>query len=1209
MEKVNDKLVVPLPYRRRTEAIDLADPDVPGEIKVDRNGRLLKTYLDFEGPLGSLIETYDNFILSSMERILAGRVINTEKGIIVARNPQLYKPMMTTSNGRTIKLTPKMARDNGYTYESQIYIDLILNEGTEREEKVRTELGRVPVMLGSVLCHLRGKSEQEKLEMGECIKDPLGYFIIKGTEKVVLMQEKLRVNRIFIFSSKNNVVCKMTCSTPSGSSNVTVVKEKGSNILGVHLPFMGRSDKQAGKIGNTVPVFHIFKLLGITDPQTMLGMVLLFVKDKNKRKVSVQLQPTILELTRIGDAIEYISENKGLGNLDYGIKKDMIMNHLKDELFTHISPKNIITKLYMLSIMIARYAEYMIGGRKLDDRDNWGNKRVESAGRSLEQLFSGIWKQMIMNINDSIDKNPSAGLKSIQRLIDTSLVTTSFVSSFSSNNWGVQGSYMAKENITDILKRESLLSVWVYLTRINTPTKRRAKQVKVRLVQMSQLGYVCPVQTPEGEQCGLVKNSALTNYVSIERNQIPVMKSIKSHIKMKRSEENVNPVMLNGVFLGWCNGEHLRKICVENRRSGFFPKDTAIVLSSDSFLYIYTDGARPTRPLLIVNSETGDLVIDEKDLWTANMDTLLKEKCVEYIDAFEQEYIQLAQTADDLKKRKAELDEANRSHKNAILELENAKSTLEKFLEAYPTGNEYQREEYENAVKFAKEKVTNSSNTLNTLINTSAYTHMEMDPTAIMGLAASLIPLANHNQAPRNVYQCSMGQQAMGIYHSLHSERFDTTSKCLAYPTRPLFATQMNKYLGIDDLPAGSMVIVAIMSYTGYNQEDAIIMNKASIDRGLFRQIVYKSYKSVQKRTSETSEEFARPEIRKDQEKKYAAINENGVPKIGSFVKEGDAIIGKVRRYNETGKLENASTYVGVGMEGIVDKVLVSTNQDGLRVVKVKIRQIRSPILGDKFASRHAQKATLGLILPEVDMPFTGNGVRPDIIINPHCIPSRMTIAKMIEIVASKISAFSGERINATAFRNFDIKEFKENLVQYGYNSSGKEVMYSGFTGEPFEAEMFIGPCYYQALKHQTLDKVQVRSRGAIKQLSHQPVGGRARGGGQRVGEMERDALISHGASRFLKERLCEVSDPYKTVYCYECGTIPIADHAADKFACRTCGDNAKFGTCEIPYSYKLLTHMLIGAGFHIKFGMKVKDEPLPRTELSYPQPLPSLDK
>ncbi|GAG54494.1 unnamed protein product, partial [marine sediment metagenome] len=279
-------------------------------------------------------------------------------------------------------------------------------------------------------------------------------------------------------------------------------------------------------------------------------------------------------------------------------------------------------------------------------------------------------------------------------------------------------------------------------------------------------------------------------------------------------------------------------------------------------------------------------------------------------------------------------------------------------------------------------------------------------------------------------------------------------------------------------------------------------------------------------------------------------------------------------------------TYIGVGMDGIIDRILVSTNPDGMRVVKVKIRQIRKPKEGDKYASRHAQKATIGLILPEEDMPFTLSGVIPDIIINPHSIPSRMTIAKLIEIVSSKFATFSGERVNATAFRKFNTKEFMENLKQYGYAPSGKERLFSGFTGKSLEALIFTGPCYYQALRHHVQDKIQMRSRGAVKATSRQPTGGRAIKGGQRFGEMERDAIISHGASAFLRERLCLVSDAYENVYCSGCGTIAIANLAEDKFICRTCGDAGKFGTCTIPYAYKLLTHMLGGAGFNLTFGM-----------------------
>lgn len=1654
-----DKIPIVSPLVRRIEALEFTDPQIPGDIKVDAQGRLLKSWIEYESILGSHIETFDNWVINIIPRQLASRPIRIPQGEVTVMNPIFFPPRISTSDSNWIPLTPQLARDNGYTYSSELYADFVLNAGTPQEERLpQSFLGKIPVMLGSVLCHLKGKTDKERMEMGECPSDPLGYFIIKGSEKIVLMQEKLRTDRIFLYhpSTKDAVVCKMTCSTVTGSTNVTIALGKKSKALKIHLAFMGRSKGKTNKIGNTVSVFQIYRMLGMKDPNQILQMISLFTKKEYIKKIWVQLQPTFVKLGQVGDDIEHISRKKGLGNMDYGIKQASIMKDLKNELFPQVPPENTTQKLYMLSIMVVRYAEYMIGERQLDDRDNWGNKRVENAARSLEQLFGNIWKESVLKAQDVIDTKGLQGLQSVKREINPSFIADNFVSSFNSNNWGVQGSYMPKENITDNLKRDSIAAVYSHLTKVNTPTNRRAKQAKVRMVQMSQLGYVCVtgdtnivvnenhtrkitelqdgdivttvnpndlmetpsriknsfcvvqpdklleittisgrkikctpdhpflvkfsnerkwikagelkpeykvivkhvlgplpkekdtylfikssdvheqyrfelqkmglldrpmtqneteilarlvgalntdghvgireggyhdssfyvgeqkdamdisdditklgfespsiyrsithfkekcvhrtwtvskcgafsylmmilgafvgkktaqhrtlakwiidanlstkraflcgfqggdggriaahsnvktwklninpthqfstpehvqatvdylfsisllfyqfgitskigynrvvgedqeivfdvflnfdqdldnickyaenityaycyekrrassiaieyakykqvlvterrnlykiayesfdtktvpeiakitgfetkqlyklrtkykegkvvepnctpshmkydefvkeyndiedkiaieiseikeipiepvydfetvysnhsfiangfvthncvVETPEGEQCGLVKNTAITAYMSIERGENVIIEHISKYISKLPTEQLPTPVMLNGKFMGWCAGASLRDFCVALRRRSIFYKDTAIVLARDGFLYIFSDAARPTRPLLIVDPENQELVIKNKDLWTADMKTLMDEGCVEYIDAYEQEYIQLAQMMSDIDTRNADLAEATRNHQEAV----------EKLSQAEQSGDR-------KTIEDAKEMVSQAANALKELQDIPAYTHCELDPTAILGIAASMVPLSNHNQGPRNVYQASMAKQALGIYHSQHAARFDTTSKCLAYPSRPLFQTQMDEIIGLNELPAGETVVVAIMTYTGYNQEDALIMNQAAIDRGLFRQVIYKSYKTVQKRTRTTVEEFGRPQVRKDEPpERYAAIDDNGIAKLGSFVREGDCLIGKIRKNITTGKVENASSYVGVGQEGIVDRVLVSTNPEGMRVVKVKLRQIRKPIMGDKFASRYAQKATLGLILPQEDMPFTASGMVPDLIINPHSIPSRMTIGKVIEIVTSKIAAFSGERVNATAFRKFDVKTFTENLVQYGYSPSGKERLFSGFTGKPLEAMIFTGPCFYQVLRHHVLDKIQMRAKGAIKQLSHQPVGGRARKGGQRFGEMERDAIISHGASAFLRERLCTVSDAYQAVYCSKCGSIAIANHTSDKFVCRTCNEGATFGTCTIPYAYKLLTHMLAGAGFNLQFDMSVEN-------------------
>jgi len=805
--------------------------------------------------------------------------------------------------------------------------------------------------------------------------------------------------------------------------------------------------------------------------------------------------------------------------------------------------------------------------------------------------------------------------------------------------------------------------------------------------------------------CGLTKNLAQTCYASLERPESIILELIGQYVSSRPSLETKSPFVLNGLFRGWVAGEEMRDFCVRLRRNLTFQKDTTIVLDNDGSFNIYTDGCRPTRPLLIL--ENGELVIEKKNLWDVDFDTLLHEGCVEYIGAWEQSQIMLAQSIYDVRQRKVDQESARRA---VDIARENLYNNTDKDL-----------------VKDLKLIVSQSETALKEALAVKPYTHCELDPTATMSTSVAVIPLPETIPGPRLTYQAGMGKQGMGIDHSNHGARFDTTRKLLAYPSRPMFETQMNSMLGLNELPAGETVIVAITTYSGFAQEDAIVMKRGSVQRGMFRSVIFKTYKSIRRKNKNQREEFTRPEINEKEKDKYLAIGEDGLPKVGSLVREGDCLIGKVRkilRGASLGKIENVSTFVELKQEGVIDRVLVSTNPEGDQVVKVKIREVREPVLGDKFAcytadhevltrrgwvyigelestdfvasledggmeyrqvvdlqaydydgdifvirsrhvdltvttnhrmyirkgedyeviradeivndvyytdgtneflvkrsemllrkfkgkvycctvpsgiiyvrkgvkevycgnSRYAQKGTIGMILPDEDMPFTADGISPDIIINPLSIPSRMTIGKMIEFVTSKVAAFTGERINATGFRRFNVEEFARNLLQYGYSSSGSERMMSGIDGKQIEARIFIGPCYYQALKHQVEDKIQMRARGGVSQLTRQPVSGRKRGGGLRLGEMERDAMISHGAASFMQERLCTTSDALETVFCATCGRIAIANIVEEKYSCRVCEDNASFGKCTIPTSYKLLSQLLSATGIETRFKMR----------------------
>ena len=441
---------------------------------------------------------------------------------------------------------------------------------------------------------------------------------------------------------------------------------------------------------------------------------------------------------------------------------------------------------------------------------------------------------------------------------------------------------------------------------------------------------------------------------------------------------------------------------------------------------------------------------------------------------------------------------------------------------------------------------------------------------------------------------CKMAQQALGIPHSNVHLRNDTTIKSLMYPSRPLFATQMEKVLGLSKNPSGQTVILAIMT-GGFNQEDAIIFNQGSLDRGLFRMVVYKTVKTEEKPITKTNggimtQKFGIPPIKQTAKQgAYDHLDKYGIVRRGTLVGRGDCLVGKISTFEKKGrepKITDSSLYAELGQEGIVDKVMISRGSNSSRVAYIRIRQVRVPQVGDKFASRSANKSTMGIRIPEVDMPFTANGIRPDIILSPFSIPTRMTIAKLIELVASKTAALSGERIDATGFRNFDLDGLMRSLKVYGYNDEGIETLVSGVTGKPLKGRIFIGPCYYQALKHHVADKIQSRGRhGPIESSSRQPVSGRSKMGGVRFGEMERDALIGHGVWAVLQERLCLSSDAFNAVFCKTCQTFATTQILNEQLTCSVC-HTRDLGVCKIPYVLKLFTQLLSAGGMKMTFEM-----------------------
>lgn len=1381
-----EKGIFPHPIVVTTEVVDdKTQANIPGEITISPSGKLLRKYLSYEGFLADTIMAYDTAISTGIPNNLLAREIKLPNNHIIRFTSVRYQIP------RENEMTPLRARERDLSYTANVIATVteFPNENsTQILNTTEVNLGRLPIMLGSILDPLRGKTDNQRAQLGECVKDPQGYFIITGNEYVVLLRDQVRIHKIMITARKGTTSCTMTCRTKIGT---VVVSISSAPMSEPNISSTTSSDKTiVMKLRFTkihyINIFIIYYLLGITNTNDIMDRILTFVKSENRNRVRAMLIITYRDFIGLEDntqmgqgTVKTIQNIMNETQHDIQISREQYINYIKKDLFPQIPEGDVVNKLNLLSVMISRYVEVVLGLRDMNSRDNWSNKRITSAGPKISQLFGKCITSAFIKLfrsNGQIKKLEAAGNSNYFHEIigDNGIknkITDSFHSSFT-GDWGCRGEATKEQGATELVSRSSILDTYSHLSQIKTKQTKKAKSTQIRMVEMSQLGYVCPIYSPEGDVCGIIKAKAVSCWVSIDR-QDDIIQSIindENIVSLYRTDVNTNLCILNGRSLGWCNPESSRQLLINKRRQGLFDKDIMIVVDSDGILWIDTGDQRPTRPLLIVNQETGNLIIDEKDLRGESFDKLISQGAVEYLDAWEQEYSYVAMHINDIIEKKDErvrilndaiharealmaitestsdisigdklledirpeelvlaggkqivedrmtddiettklqlkqLEEMEQSYTDerreeliqegiqlrleqlkvergemilleqgfnerntqitqlyhyvvglpdtndkaiAIQNYEDIKTKLFKDIEVFNafkarlsnpdligelktssendvisalTQIEIKKMKYRGEIKqlqsqlgelmtkdisaienltlndnpmpaeggltieSATENLRNIMKAFNQINSKSQYTHCELDPNAILGIAASIIPHPDHNQAPRNTYQCNMGKQALGIYNSAHMYRFDTTSKVLASPNRPLFYTQMYDILGLDQFPAGNMVILAIMAYKGYNQEDAIIVKRGALERGLFQIAVYHSVVSVITKNGRVGgrpiqESFGIPDAsfrRVRDPTVYRHLDNRGIAKIGSDIVRGDCLIGKIQKIGSNQPYDN-SIYATVDTIGVVDRIVVLPDR-----IKMKIRQKRTPQAGDKFASRHAQKSTIGLIVNDEDMPFTKNGVSPDIIMNPHAIPSRMTIGQVIEIIASKHAALSGEAVDSTAYGDFDLDKLKRGLYQYGYNPSGYETMTSGLTGKTFKGQIYIGPCYYQALKHHVKDKIQGRSIGSVDVMTRQPVAGRDRGGGLRFGEMERDALISHGASAVLEERLCLSSDAYKTIYCGNCNIVASYNSLTKEYVCQSCEGGA-FGTCQLPYPIHALNLLQSGANMRMK--------------------------
>jgi DNA-directed RNA polymerase II subunit RPB2 len=1126
---------------------------------------LLRCHFEKVGCVSHQIQSFDAFIHTLLPHIVQEsaeiRVTygEEEEHVVSLCNLSVARPTTTDGDGVERDLLPHMARLRGLTYSSAVMVDVvhdIYRHGLHVERRLFREvcLARLPVMVGSRCCHT-----QHGETPFECRLDQGGYFIVSGCEKVLVAQQKLHHNTPYVFSVKQPSRFALQCeiracherklrSTSSLYLYITNAKKGATPEMVATLPFVNMN----------VPILALFRLLGVDSRAAAMECIVGDAAATESRLLS-----SILDNDSTADmSAEALYEYLGREGTRESTKerRHRYLDHIVNcEVLPHQgltrAPEVLRAKALYLGLMIRKLIRVYTGELQPDDRDHMAAKRVDCAGTQYGLLFRQVFRVTKKSLEVQLQKAAETGklnYTNVGNLVAGKKLSQAFRYALATGNWGILSTRgnTAQNGVSQQLGRMTSAATLALLRKVNTPVARETKNPKPRQLHPTAWGLLCPMDTPEGSGCGLTNSLAMLAHVRVgtfstaAREQLDLLRAAPGsglHAALQASPAVRRagvPVLVNGVLYQYAadaaTAAALAAALRALRRDGTLPFDTTVAVL-DGHLHVDTDPGCLLRPLLRVDAlHALPRLLREAPSHETLVEHLIAHGALEYVDKQEEASLRVAL-------------HATRQPDDGW----------------------------------------------------EAYTHCELEASMIVGLCGGLIPFAEFNQAPRNTYQSAMMKQALGVYTLNHPIRMDTIAHVMVAPQRPLTTTRLDGIVGASEAPAGVNAMVVVLCYTGQNQEDSIIVNQAALDRGMFRSVKLQTYRDEETQNGGTDAEKIEhvgrlAGVAGKRDSRYDALDDTGVVAVGTRVATNDVLIGKTVTTTELGEgarraVKRDKSTVLRHDAGVVDAVMRVTNRDGTKAVKVRVRQTRAPIVGDKFSSRMGQKGVIGAALPHEDMPFTDDGQTPDIIVNPHAIPSRMTIGMLNEMLLNVLCCETGQRGDGTMFRGTSIEYISEQLRAAGCEAHGRTKLHNGFTGEAYDALVFYAPCYYQRLRHMSADKDHARSRGPVQMLSRQPTEGRARDGGLRFGEMERDTLISHGAAEFLRDRLLDSSDPSLVTLCGTCGLLaqPAAEgtHVRHKHAhCKNCGSGVTVRDMRAPYAFRLLVQELMAMNVAVRF-------------------------